>query len=56
MTAQTHPIYATDEEDDIFHYIDTASSRVHIGADNEKLENQRVAIIGVGERGLTFWT
>lgn len=51
VTAQTHPIYATDEEDDIFHYIDTASSRVHIGADNEKLENQRVAIIGVGGTG-----
>lgn len=52
VTAQTHPVYATDEEDDdIFHYIDTASSRVHIGADNEKLENQRVAIIGVGGTG-----
>lgn len=52
VTAQTHPIYATDEEDDdIFHYIDTASSRVHIGADNKKLENQRVAIIGVGGTG-----
>jgi len=52
VTAQTHPIYATDEDDDdIFHYIDTASSRVHIGADNEKLESQRVAIIGVGGTG-----
>ncbi|WP_327195929.1 ThiF family adenylyltransferase [Novosphingobium capsulatum] len=52
VTAQTHPVYATDEEDDdIFHYIDTASSRVHIGADNEKLEKQRVAIIGVGGTG-----
>lgn len=52
VTAQTHPIYATDEEDDdVFHYIDTASSRVHIGADNEKLQGQRVAIIGVGGTG-----
>lgn len=52
VTAQTHPVYATDEEDDdIFHYIDTASSRVHIGVDNEKLANQRVAIIGVGGTG-----
>src|SRR6185437_3318437 len=41
VTAETHPVYATDEDDnDVFHYIDTASSRVHIGADNEKLENQ----------------
>lgn len=52
MTAQTFPVYATDEEDDdVFHYIDSASSRVHIGADNEKLEAQRVAIIGVGGTG-----
>lgn len=52
VTAQTFPIYATDEEDDdVFHYIDTASSRVHIGADNEKLEAQRIAIIGVGGTG-----
>lgn len=51
-TAQTHPVYATDEEDDdVFHYIDTASSRVHIGSDNEKLAQQRVAIIGVGGTG-----
>ncbi len=52
VTAQTHPVYASDEEDDdVFHYIDTASSRVHIGADNEKLEHQRIAIIGVGGTG-----
>jgi molybdopterin/thiamine biosynthesis adenylyltransferase len=52
VTAQTFPVYATDEEDDdVFHYIDTASSRVHVGADNEKLEPQRVAIIGVGGTG-----
>lgn len=52
VTAQTYPVYAPDEEDDdVFHYIDTASSRVHIGADNEKLEDQRVAIIGVGGTG-----
>jgi len=52
VTAQTHPVYATDDEDDdVFHYIDTASSRVHIGADNEKLEAQRLAIIGVGGTG-----
>lgn len=52
VTAETRPVYATDEDDDdVFHYIDTASSRVHIGADNEKLENQRVAIVGVGGTG-----
>jgi len=52
VTAQTYPVYATDEEDDdVFHYVDTASSRVNIGMDNEKLESQRVAIIGVGGTG-----
>lgn len=52
VTAQTFPAYATDEEDDdVFHYIDSASSRVHIGADNEKLEGQRIAIVGVGGTG-----
>ncbi len=52
VTAQTFPIYATDEEDDdVFHYVDQASSRVHIGADNEKIEAQRVTIIGVGGTG-----
>lgn len=52
VTAETRPVYATGEDDDdVFHYIDTASSRVHIGADNEKLENQRVAIVGVGGTG-----
>jgi hypothetical protein len=52
VKAETHPVYATDEDDDdVFHYIDTASSRVHIGADNEKLENQRIAIVGVGGTG-----
>lgn len=52
VTAQTYPVYPTDEEDDdVFQYIDTASSRVHIGADNEKLEGQRIAIVGVGGTG-----
>ena len=52
VRAETHPVYATDEDDDdVFHYIDTASCRVHIGADNEKLESQRIAIVGVGGTG-----
>lgn len=52
VTAQTYPVYATDDEDDdVFQYTDTASSRAHIGADNEKLERQRIAIIGVGGTG-----
>lgn len=52
VKAETFPVYAIDEDDDdVFHYIDTAASRVHIAADNEKLEGHRVAIVGVGGTG-----
>lgn len=52
VKAETRPVYATDDDDDdVFHYIDTASSRVHIGADNEKLEGQHIAIVGIGGTG-----
>lgn len=51
-TAKTHPVYATDEEDDDpFNYIDTASSRVGIGDDNDKLQSERLGIIGLGGTG-----
>jgi molybdopterin/thiamine biosynthesis adenylyltransferase len=52
VTAQTNPIFASDnDDDDVFNYIDTASSRVHIGFDNQKLENHVLAIIGLGGTG-----
>lgn len=52
VTARTYPVYATSEEDDdVFNYVDTASSRVHIGADNDKLAGHRLAIVGVGGTG-----
>lgn len=51
VTPETFPVYATDDDDDVFHYIDSASSRVGIGADNEKLKGQRVGIVGVGGTG-----
>lgn len=52
VKAETFPVYATEEDDDdVFQYIDTAASRVHISTDNEKLEGQRVAIVGVGGTG-----
>ena len=51
-TAETHPVYATGEDDDDpFNYIDTASSRVGIGGDNDKLQSQRLGIIGLGGTG-----
>jgi molybdopterin/thiamine biosynthesis adenylyltransferase len=51
-TAETHPVYATGEDDDDpFNYIDTASSRVGIGGDNDKLQSERLGIIGLGGTG-----
>jgi molybdopterin/thiamine biosynthesis adenylyltransferase len=35
----------------VFWYIDTAASRVHIGADNDKLRDHRIAIVGLGGTG-----
>ncbi|MES2535408.1 MAG: ThiF family adenylyltransferase [Pseudomonadota bacterium] len=39
------------EEDSVFNYVETASDRVGIGALTARLENERVAIIGVGGTG-----
>ena len=47
----THPIYPSEDEDDVFHYLDTASSRVMIGSDNDKLRDFKIAIVGVGGTG-----
>lgn len=44
------PIEATPEES-VFKYVDTASSRAGIQAVSEKLENQRIAIVGLGGTG-----
>lgn len=40
-----------EEEDSVFNYVETASDRVGIGALTARLENDRVAIIGVGGTG-----
>ena len=40
-----------DDEDSVFNYVETASDRVGIGALTLKLENDRVAILGVGGTG-----
>ena len=51
-TAQTHPVFAIeDENESVFKYADTASSRAGIGALNEKLTPQRIAIVGLGGTG-----
>lgn len=40
-----------DEEDNVFNYTETASDRAGIGALTERLEAERVAIVGVGGTG-----
>jgi hypothetical protein len=42
---------AEEEEDSVFHYTETASNRVGIGALAERLSGERVAIIGLGGTG-----
>lgn len=48
---QTFPLYLPDDDASVFKYEDTASSRAHIGAMNQKLVDQRVGIIGLGGTG-----
>jgi hypothetical protein len=51
VTAQTFPVIATEEEESVFKYLDTATSRVGIGALNERFSNQRIGIVGLGGTG-----
>lgn len=51
VTAQTFPVIATEEEESIFRYLDTATSRVGIGAFNERFSSQRIGIVGLGGTG-----
>lgn len=50
-TATTFPVIEATEEESVFRYIDTASSRAEIGAISEKLELGSVAIVGLGGTG-----
>jgi Domain of unknown function (DUF6791)/ThiF family len=51
VTAKTFPVIIDDDEDSVFNYIDTASSRAGISAATEKLKVGQVAIIGLGGSG-----
>jgi hypothetical protein len=52
LTAKTFPALVPDEDDDtVFKFIDTATSRANIGAINEKLALNKVAIVGLGGTG-----
>lgn len=45
------PIQADDDDGSPFNYVDTASSRAGIGAVNDKLRGEQVAIVGLGGTG-----
>jgi molybdopterin/thiamine biosynthesis adenylyltransferase len=50
-TAQTFPAIPEDNDEKVFKYVDTASSRANIGKVNEKLAGLRIGIIGLGGTG-----
>jgi hypothetical protein len=50
-TATTFPPFVPDQEESVFNYLDTWSSRAGIGSVNEKLALSKVAIVGVGGSG-----
>jgi hypothetical protein len=51
VTARTFPVVRKDELDDVFKYVDTASSRAEITAISEKLARGKIAILGLGGTG-----
>lgn len=50
-TAITHPVIVPDEGESVFNYLDTAATKAGIVAANKKLENSKIAIVGVGGTG-----
>jgi len=50
-TAKTFPVIEPGEEESVFNYIDTASSRAGINAVTKKLGPGKIAIIGLGGTG-----
>jgi hypothetical protein len=51
VRAQTFPVIEADEEESVFNYFDTASSRADINLATRKLELRRIAIVGLGGTG-----
>jgi hypothetical protein len=51
ITAKTFPVLPTTEEDSVFEYLDSASSRAGISLVSKKLELTKIAIIGLGGTG-----
>lgn len=51
MTAKTFPVIESEEEELVFNYCDTASSRAGINTITRKLELGKIAIVGLGGTG-----
>lgn len=51
VVANTYPVIETEEDESVFRYLDTASSRVGIGSFNDRLSAQKIAIVGLGGTG-----
>lgn len=51
VAARVFPLVQADEEDSVFEYIDTASSRAQISVLTAKFTGQRIGIVGVGGTG-----
>ncbi len=51
VTAKTFPVVPASEEESVFQYLDTASSRAGIGLITSKLTLAKVAIVGLGGTG-----
>lgn len=51
VSANTYPVIQAEPGESVFRYIDTATSRVGIGALNERIANQKIAIVGLGGTG-----
>jgi len=51
VKAHIFPVIPTKEEESVFHYFDTASSRAGINIITKKLEIEKVCIVGVGGTG-----
>jgi hypothetical protein len=50
-TARTYPLVEDSEDEPVFHYADTASTRARIAAITDKLRLQRLGIVGLGGTG-----
>lgn len=50
-TAQTNPVLITSQDDSVFKYLDSASSRAGINVVSKKLALEKIGIIGLGGTG-----